>query len=410
MGWSPNPRVTIGGTDFTDHAIGQVSVTKGRRTVYERPNAGYATAELIDTAGIPTFRVGDTFVVAIDRADWLWAELEETWAALGDTWADISDPIYVSQPIFTGTLSDFTSSAIPARDGAIVTHQLQAVGPLSVLNRRTVYTAGRLAENDGERVLNTLNTALGTALVDASVIDDGVFDLAAIPSEDAGYNALQIAQDAGFSGEGLLYETADGFIGYADANSRLANEREKTVLIPFGVLSAEGLSASQQVSNITNAVTVEYASGAVFEEDTTSIATFGRYETELRTDLVDLSNAEKRATKFLESHSVPSYVFDRLNFPLFGVPDVLRNDLLELRPSLAVTVSDVPSNLGFTQFRGFVEGFTLTATPFDADLTFIVSDRRLSIGAIRWQQVVDTIRWTDVDPTLTWADAIEVTT
>ena len=409
MGWSPNPRVSIGGTDFTDHAINRVSVTKGRRTVYERPNAGYATAELIDVDGIPTFRVGDEFVVSIDRADWVWSALATTWAALATTW-DSLEPTYVSEPIFTGTLSDFTSAAVPARDGPIITHSLQAVGPLSVLNRRTIYTGGRIAETDGERVLNTLNTALGTALVNPAVVDAGVFDLAAIGTADAGYNALQVAQDAGFSGEGLLYETADGFIGYTNADRRLENERAGVIEVPFGVLSAEGVSASQQLADITNAVTVVYDGGAVFEEDTTSIADFGRYETELQTQLVNLSNAEDRASAFLERHSGPSFVFDRLNFALLGVPDVLRNELLVLRPSLAVRVTDVPDRIGFAQFAGFVEGFTLTASPFDADLTFVVSDRRLSIGAVRWQQVLDTIKWEDVDPALTWADATEVTT
>jgi len=409
MTYSPNPRVTIGATDFTDHAIGQVSVTKGRRTVYERPNAGYATAELIDIDGIPTFQVGDTFVVAIDRADWTWAALDETWSELASSWLTF-DPTYVSETIFTGTLSDFTSSAIPAKDGPIITHSLQAIGPLATLNRRTIYTGGRAAEDDGERVLNVLNTALGTALVDASAIDAGVFDLAAIGTADAGYNALQVAQDAGFSAEGLLFETADGFIGYTNANRRLQNERDGAINVPFGVLSADGISLLQQLADITNAVTVAFDGGAVSDEDLDSIAQFDRYETELTTQLVNLSNAENRAREFLQRHATPRSVFEQLNFNLLGINDELRNELLELRPSEAVTVSDIPARIGFTQFRGFVEGFTFTADPYRANLTFIVSDRRLSIGAQRWQQVVDTIRWTDVDPALTWADAIEVTT
>jgi hypothetical protein len=410
MTYSPNPRVTIGTTDFTDHAIGQVSVTKGRRTVYERPNAGYATAELIDIDGIPSFQVGDAFIVSIDRADWLWVEAADSWAGLGETWLTAVEPVFVSQPIFTGTLSDFTSSAIPSQNGPIITHRLQAIGPLAVLNRRSIYAGGRIAENDGQRVLNILTAALGTALVDPSVVDDGVFDLASLDATDIGYNALQIAQDAGFSAEGFLYETADGFIGYSNANQRLGNERARVISIPFGSLSAEGIGLLQQLADITNAVTVAYEGGAVSDEDLDSIAQFGRYETEITTQLVNLSNAESRAREFLQRHAVPSSVFDQLNLNLIGIDDELRNELLELRPSEAVQVSDIPGRIGFTQFRGFVEGFTLTADPYRSNLTFIVSDRRLSIGAQRWQQVVDTIRWTDVDPTLTWANAIEVTT
>jgi hypothetical protein len=410
MPYSPNPRVTIGGTDFTSHAIGRVTVNKGRRTVYERPNAGYATAELIDVDGIPTFRVGQTFVVNIDRADWLWAEAAETWDALGSTWPEVVEPIFVSQPIFTGTLSDFTSSGIPAKDGPIITHSLQAVGPLATLNRRTIYAGGRISENDGERILNVLNTALGTALVDPSVIDPGVFDLAAVGTADVGYNALQLAQDAGFSGEGLLFETADGFIGYTDANRRLENERARVIEAPFGVLSSDGISILQQLADITNAVTVTFDGGAVLEEDADSIAQFGRFETEILTDLVNLSNAENRAREFLQRHAIPSSVFDQLKFNLLSLPDELRNELLELRVSEAVRVANIPARVGFTEFRGFVEGFTLEMDPYSAELTFVVSDRRLSVTAQRWDQVLATIAWQDVDPALTWDNATEVTT
>jgi hypothetical protein len=131
-------------------------------------------------------------------------------------------------------------------------------GRLPRLNRRTIYAGGRISENDGERILNVLNTALGTALVDPSVIDPGVFDLAAVGTADVGYNALQLAQDAGFSGEGLLFETADGFIGYTDANRRLENERARVIEAPFGVLSSDGISILQQLADITNAVTVTF--------------------------------------------------------------------------------------------------------------------------------------------------------
>lgn len=410
MVWSPNPKVSIGGTDFTDHAIGQVSVTKGRRTVYERPNAGYASAELIDIGGIPDFRVGDEFVVSIDRADWTWSILATTWSGVGTTWDDISDPTYVSQPVFTGTLSDFTSTATPALNGTIVTHSLQAVGPLSTLNRRTIYTAGRTAEKDGARILDVLTTALGTAAVDSSVVDSGVFDLAAIGSADAGYNALQVAQNAAFSGEGVLYETADGYIGFTNADRRLENERAGAIQVPFGELSVAGSSASQQLANITNSVTVVYDGGAVEEQDSLSIADFGLFATEIETQLVNLSNAEVRAENYVSSHAAPAYVFERLDFNLLSLEDVLRNEILELRPSEAVEVTGIPPSLGFTTFRGFVEGFTLSADPFQASLTLTVSDRRLSIAAVRWQQVVGTIRWQDVSPTLTWREAIEVTT
>lgn len=410
MVFRQNPRVTIGTTDFTQHAIGRIAVNGGRRTVYERPNAGYATVELIDVDGIPEFRVAEQLQVFIDRAAFIWDGMSESWASVGSEWETVTGPFGVSEPIFTGTVSDFRTDVTPTADGPIVTHSVQAVGPLAVLNRRQIYTTGRVAENDGERMLNILTTALGAGEVDPDLIDDGVFGLAAVPAEDAGYNALAIAQDTGFSGEGVLFETEDGLIGYSDANRRLENERTKVVAIPFAVLAREGVTLVQQLADITNAVTVEYDSGAVSEEDATSIARFGRYETELTTTLADLSNAENRAFQFLNRHATPRSILDELRFNLLSVDVDLLNDLLAIRPSDAIEVTGVPGRLGFTRFRGFVEGFRLDADPFAAELTLVVSDRLLSVGALRWEQVDGTIAWQDVDPTLTWDDAFEVTT
>jgi hypothetical protein len=383
--WRPNPTVEIGGTDYTAQAIDRIRIFRGRRTVYERPNAGYASISLRDIGDMPDVQVGREVVVRID---------------------DIYGIPFV---LFTGTLSDWQSDAQPAQNGPVVTYRLQAVGPLATLNRRVIFFDGRAAENDAERVEATLVAALGTAGVDPALIDPGVFDLAALGSADAGYSALTVAQDAGFSGEGLLFENPDGLIGYTDADRRLINERAGALNIPFAELSAEGLSVLQQLADITNSVTVTYATGAVSDDDTGSIGLFGLFETELQTQLVNQSNAEARALQFLQRHATPRQILDTLRFNLLSVGDSLRDGLLGLGPSSAVRVTGIPARVGFTEFRGFVEGFEFVVDPFDASVTFVVSDRRLSIGAERWDQVLDTIRWDDVDPALTWDDADEVT-
>lgn len=410
MTYKPNPRVTIGTTDFTSHAINRVTVNRGRRTVYERVNSGFANVELIDVDGIPEFRVAEELKVFIDRAVFIWDGLNSSWSNIGSTWETASGPSFVSEVIFTGTVSDFRTNITPAAAGPIVTHSIQAVGPLAVLNRRQIYTAGRIAENDGQRILDLLTTALGAGEVDADLIDEGVFNLAAVAADDSGYNALTLAQDTGFSGEGELFETSEGLIGYSDANRRVQNERTRVVSIPFGVLAREGVTLIQQLADITNAVTVEFDSGATSDENASSIGQFGRFETALQTTLVDLSDAEKRAFQFLNRHAVPRSMLDELRFNLLSVDDELLNDLLALRASEAIEVTDAPASLGFTLFRGFIEGFRLDASTFEAELTLIVSDRRLSVGALRWEQVDGTIAWQDVDPTLTWDDAFEVTT
>lgn len=409
MAYKPNPRVTIDGTDFTGHAIDRVTVNKGRRTVYERPNAGFASVRLIDIDGIPTFRVGQTVVIGIDLDLHVWEGMEDTWATVGNTWENCVEVTFESEPIFTGTLSDFTTAIAPAADKPVITHSLQAVGPLATINRRQIYVDGRTSENDGSRILNILETALGAGLVDSTLVDPGVFTLADIEAEPSGHNALRLAQDAGFSGEGLLFETSDGFIGYTDADRRRENEIAGALNIPFGFLDVDGVRLLQQLADITNEVSVEFDGGAVLDEDAQSIAEFGRFATDLRTNLVSEQNAQVRAVQFLERHSTPRSSLDELNFNLLGVEGELRSKLLLIQFSDAILLDGVPARLGFLQFRGFVEGFELSADRFSADLKLVISNRRLSIGAQRWQQVVDTIAWQDVDAALTWDDASEVT-
>lgn len=409
MTYLPNPAVTIGGVNFTGNTIGEVTVSRGRRTVYERTNAGFASIDLIDVTGIPTFTVGDEVQVEIDRADFLWAEMEDAWADVGDTWAECVEPTFLPSPVFTGTLSDWSSETTPARDRPIVRYRLQAVGPLGTLNRRQILFDGRISENDAERVSGVLTAALGTAIFDPALVDPGVFTLAALGTADAGYNALTAAQDAEFSGEGLLFETEDGKIGYQDADRRLTNERAGSLTVPFGVLSAEGIQVLQQLADITNTVTVSFEGGAVTEVDQSSIDTFGLFETELSTQLVNVGNAEVRAKNFLSQHAIPSRNLEELRFRLLGVDDDdLRNALLDVAVSDALLLTGVPDPVGFTEFRGFVEGVRLTVNDFDARLSLTVSDRRLSIAAIRWGQVEGTIAWQDVDAALAWQDATEV--
>ena len=402
MTWSPNPTVTIGGTDFTANAVGQVTINRGRRTVYERANAGFASLELLDVNGLGSFQVGDVVHVTVD------------------------DSAGTAVKVFTGFLSDWSSRTVATGGVPLVRYQVQAVGPLARLNRRQVLAAGRPSEDDGDRVLAAVSSGLAASWeevgfdvswssvdtsfetfdgFDTALIDPGVYTLAALGSADGGYNALQVAQDAGFSGEGVLFETADGRIGYADADRRAANEVAGFLDIPTGQLAVDGLGVSQQLADITNRVTVEFDGGAVTDDDAFSIVQFGLFESQIKTDLVNQSNAEARASDFLFTHAAPQDVLDGLNINLLAVGTALRDALLDVNTNDAVSLSQVPSKVGFTRFEGFVEGLSLSVDSFRADLSLIVSDKSLSVGSIRFGQVGGTVTWDSVGTAVAWSDA-----
>lgn len=411
MTYLPNPTVTIAGVSFTGRTVDSLSVRRGRDTVYAAPQAGFASVALLDTGGMVEPVVGDQVVLTVD------------------------DSSSVAQPLFSGFVSDWQSEVVSLGGSVLVRYRVQVVGLLARLNRRQVLAAGRPSELDGARVLAALTAGLPTpwgefstlttwadvaadvtwATVDpgfnAALVDPGAFTLTALDSADAGYSALGVVQDAGESAKGLLFETADGFVGYADADRRPANAAAGFLDVPFGVLDVGGVSVSQSLSDLTNRVTVEFGTDeSVTQEDTFSIGRFGLQETALQTSLVNLANAEARAEDFLFSHSAPRRELEQLTVNLrSGLSGVLLDALVGIGPNDALEVTGAPLSVLPGGFRGFVEGVEWRVNDFEAVVILLVSDESLSFGSVLWGQVAATIAWQDVDIALTWADARRVT-
>jgi hypothetical protein len=408
--WTPEPQVTLDGIDYTANTIGNVSIRRGRDTVYAQVQAGYATVELIDVNGLIQPKVGQTLVVSA------------------------RDAYNVQTPLFTGQVSDWDTETVAVQDGILVTYRMQAVGPLARLNRRTILFDGRPSELDGARVgvavAEGLSSAweevggtvtwgsVGTAVTydtfdpnyDDALIDPGVFTLAALGSADSGYTALQVAQDAASSGQGVMFETAAGLVGYADADRRqTAAQNDLFVELPFGSLSVGGLSVSSQFADVTNRVTVDFDGGSVTETFSESVEVFGEVlASSLSTIVVDQSAAEQFAETFLERHSERSRQLGRISFNLRGVSPELRNLLLSVNTGSPVVLTGVPSKVGFTRFAGFVEGVDFVLDEFRAEVGLLVSEESLSTGAVRWSVVPRTLEWGDVDVLLEWQDARSV--
>ena len=403
MTFQPAPTVTIDGTDYTGDTIDQVTVTRGRDTVYSEPQPGYAVLRLIDKTGtgIP-IEVGDQVTIDLEPG----------------------------RPVFVGTITDWSAGLYDAgiRNTPAATVTITAVGPLMRLNRRVIYFDGRQAEQDGPRIADIIEDALGVPWEEASgtwdeqqgtfedylvqpydpaLIDPGVFDLAAVPANDDGYSALTLAQQAASSGAGILFETADGFIGFANADRRPANRAAGQFDIPGTVVRAE-LETTSALADITNRVTVSFAGGAVTDQDIDSIQRFGVYESQIDTQLVNQTNAEARAEAFLSRHAVPTVQMGRIAIRLDGLDTTLADDLLDLDINAAVVVP-VPDTMGPTNRVGFIEQIVVAFDPFRAEVTYIVSDFRLSEAAQRWGQVDPTLAWEDVSATLAWQDADPVT-
>jgi hypothetical protein len=410
MTWTPAPTVTIGDTAFTTAALETVRIQRGRDQVYAEPRAGYAILELIDLDGTGiNLNVLDTLTVTVNDA--------------------------AGQPVtlFTGSVSDWSArlydSGFESGTARSITTVI-AVGPLAKLNRRNVFPEGLAAEKDGDRILNlvrqgttrtweefpalqwnevgpsvTWNT-VDPGFDDTRIDTPGVFDIVALPAEDGGYNPLTQSYLTAISGRGVLFDDAEGFIAYRDADSRELAANAGYLNIPAEVINAGGLTTSSKYADITNRLSVDYPGGAVRISDAQSIIQFGVLANQFELNLADEANAIAWAVDYIEDHAGPVINLSEVAIRLDNVTsDTLRDNLLGIDVGSPVNLETLPSTLGLSQLPAFVEGIGWLVNRQTVELRMNVSDAALSIGSIRWGLVPDTLRWTDVDATLQWQDA-----
>jgi hypothetical protein len=398
--YTPDPAVTIGGVNFTGNTIGQITIRRGRDSVYVEPSASYASVNLISVGSRLPLQIGKRLTVTLN---------------------DSNDN---RQTLFSGRISDIDVQVTRASSD-VAGYRLTAVGPLAGANRRQVLAAGRAEELDGERALAAIIGALGatfeeqpltlswddvdgtwddfTGAVALDEFDAGVYQLTALGTADGGYSALSIAQEAAASGGGVLYETRFGQVAYADASRRaLTFAAGDFAEVPGGVLDLDGMQASSSLSELANRVLVEWDAGVVQSDIPESIIQFGLFVRKLTTILASETAAQARADEAAQNLSLPVFKADQFRLLLNNVSAGLLDRLVIVEPNDGVDFVSLPAALGFTRLTAFVEGVEWRIDPFTVELGMFASDERLSVGGVWWGRVTDTLEWGDVDAGLEW--------
>jgi hypothetical protein len=403
MTWTPQATVTINGTDYSGQTLETIRVTRGRSEVYAEPRAGYAICELIDIDG-----------------SGLGIEPLQTMSIT------IKNSIGTPVPVFAGQVTDtaevvFDTGFESGTLGTIVT--VIAVGPLARLNRRSVAAAGLPQQGDGDRIaalivdglaatweesggswstVATATTTWGTfdPGIDLDLIDQpGQFTVAALPAEAGGYSPLSQAYAASQSGRGIIYDTAEGFVEYADADRRITAAAAGYLPLDNDYINAAGLTLTSSQADVSNRVVVAFEGGTVTVTDTESLLEYGVLTTVFDTILANQTQAEEWAVNYLEDHFRPRVNVGGLAIRLDGLDDADRDAVLGLDVNSPVEV------FGVDRFPGFLEGLDWRINRDTATLALNVSDAELSIGSVRWGQVPDTLQWGQVDATIQWQDA-----
>lgn len=409
MPYSVNPQVIINDVEYKDKTIQGVTLTNGRTTVDEQPRAGYASIRLVTPNNTyPNIEIDQKLVVKVDDSDG-------------------TDVV-----LWTGWVSDIqTSISNFGSEGWLNQQSITAIGSLSKLNRRLVGFDGFAKENDGDRIWNIIKEGAGVTWAEylpatntwadvnpllqwqnvdilvGNIDRPGDFELVAYSSGDTG--ALALAQQAAFSGLGVLYESNDGKISYADYTSRIDEvDAHGFTMIDNGAILATGLSSISRLSDLINDVEVVYKNNQTeTDQDTSSIALYGRYAEKVNTTLELQADAQQRVEYYLETRAFPRVRLNQISLALHldQVADADRDALMPMRVGKPIQINGLPSSIYVGNFIGFVEGFTWTINRNELFLTLNLSEYALSQLQMNWDQVPATIAWEDVNATLQWQEA-----
>jgi len=397
MGWPRAVTVTIAGVDHTSETIDSVYIQRGRRSYWESAQAGSARIVLIDPGTRPA--IGEQMVVDVA----------------------LSNASTVS--LFIGKVQAVTTQYNPTV-GTIFA--IDAFGPLARAGRRDQDDT-LSAQLDGARVQALLETGLSQQWaeqpltqtwgnvdasltwadygIDTSIIDPGIYQVGALTNTPT--PVLGALNQTALSGGGVVYETGDGRVGYADSTRRQGASLGTPLTIDAPDIAAQSGIATVRLDDVVNQVNLEWSGGSVQYNATDSVAEYGYVTRDYVTILDDAGDAADLAERFAQLQAFPE---PQLEGPLLvglnNVTDSLSDSLLQIDVNDYLSVTNIPTSvLPAGTFYGFVEGVNFELTHFFANVELYASDATYSIYETRWAEVPATLTWAGVDATLTWQDA-----
>jgi hypothetical protein len=411
--FNPVWRVKIGGINYTNYVLANLTITAGRTNIYEQAQAGYVNLQLINL---------DQSIIDIEINDAVSIELQD------------STTTFV--PIFGGTVVEFDIGI--SSSGVVGINQTVSITALGALARLPkALTNGVLSHDfDGDQILTILTdllvnswnevpaalqwstyngsttwaTAENTGL--GEIDTPGSYELAQRSSSIIDVYSLVSALAT--SGLGYLYENAQGQISYASADHRsiyLAANGYTDVSAAEAL--ANSLSIQTRTGDIRNEINLEYgqnSQNSVTDSDPASILAYGNLAQIISTTLRHIHDAEDQAAFYLTLRAYPQANFNQITFELTNpeIDDADRDALIGIFMGLPLRINDLPLNMAAGTFLGFVEGWTWRAAYNTVSVTAILSPVAFSLQAMQWQDVSAAESWNTISGSLDWASALVV--
>lgn len=376
MPWVADPKVTIGGTDFTGNTLNGVQVSMGRPSFWDQPRAGYATVNIINYTNAS---------YGIDINQTLTVQLKNT------------SGVYVT--VFTGTVISLDNVVTATGSTNVVNQQVRAIGPMAKMSR--VLMSGSFPKEFDSTRLSSILTASGVTV--DTVDTPGVYELQSVTKDPNDcYSFASYYANMTF---GYIYETSSGKVGFANETRR---NNELNVIghlaIPKSTILGRTVSSSKSLSDLTNDVQVTWRSGTATNSSSTSITNYGRAAARIDTELHNSADAAYQAEKYITIRATPQVNLNQFTIQLDVASDSLINSLLAIYIGRAIQITALPNGISQTTFTGFVENHQWFISENQVSLTIGASDDSYSINPTRWQDVNAALTWDGVAPTLQWQD------
>jgi len=405
--FTPDWKLTVSGTEYTDIAISDITHASGRSDIYSQPNPSYLQITLIALSGqtLP-FDINDSLALQVKNTSGTYVNL------FGGNITDVSTEVGATGSIAT-----------------VINYTLIAMGTLASLAK--IITDGILSQTeDGNQIYDLLSSVLlGTwndvpaastwaeysateTWLQAVNLGLGEIDQPGLyvmenraSSSDTIYN---IASNIANSAFGYLYEDNEGNIGYADADHR------QTYLIANGYTDldasqafAQGIRTTMRSGDIRNDIYINYGNNYGSQKTATSLSSISLYgykgET-IQSLIHSPTDAQEVADRYISLRAFPQPIFDSITFPITN-PEMDNGDrdaLLGIFMGQPLNIQNLPIQISGGEFEGYVEGWSWSTRFNELFSTINLSPASFSQVAMRWNSVPVGERWNTLSATLTW--------
>ena len=407
--FTPDWKLTIAGTEYTDIAISDIQHQAGRDDIYTQPSPSYMQITLVALSGqtLP-FEINDSFALQVKN----------------------SSGTYVN--LFGGDITDLTVEVGAFGNIAkVANYTILAMGSLVKLAKE-LYSDAISQDEDGNQIYDLLSSVLLGTWNDVPAAETwagydptetwaqavnlglgeidqpGLYTMQSRGGGQAPDTIYNIASLIASSAFGYLYEDNQGNIGYADADHR------QNYLLTNGYLDLDanhalgsGLSTITRSGDIRNDIIINY--GSNFSQEKTassasSIALYGYKGESINSTIHSAVDAQEVADRYIAQRAFPLAVFQSITFPLTNpeIDNSDRDNLLGVFMGQPLNIQNLPAQISGGEFEGYVEGWRWSTRFNELFLTINLSPVAFSQVAMRWNTVPIGEAWNTLSNTLTW--------